>query len=559
MVPPPLLRRLRFTLILLLLTLLATVWRVRAVQSAGMTPEAWHVGHAIPFSDVRPFGANFFLDHEVETWKKEQTVEMAAEAGLGWAKQHFPWSDIEPSPGVYSWAKYDQMVDLYRSQGIQVIARLDWPPAWVEPAAWVRPEDRGRINAPPADAEDYGRFVAETVRHFSGRVRFFQIWNEPNLVAEWGANEAHPVDPAEYARLLAVASRAARAADPNAVILSAPLAINVESTGQRGNSSDLTYLDGLYAAGAAPDFDVLSANAFGMDRPPEDAPAAAVLNFRRIELQRAIMERHGDADKAVWFNEYGWNAAPPTVFSPWQQVSEAEQAAWTVEGVRWAQEHWPWAGAFCTWYFRHWGQRTPDTADYYFRMVDENFSPRRLYGAVRQASAALAEAIPGDWAEMSSPVRLADLNAWRWHWADGAIDRNALTAIEPGAQATLRFRGTGLAMRVRTGDAGAAVRIAVDRPGSDVRREGELVRVPPGEGDWIWLPLAADLTHDAHTLVLSDASAAGSVLTIDGFRVEAPGGQPPMDVTLAALGLALIGLAGLAVVDGRRIAGRIRL
>jgi hypothetical protein len=559
MVPPPLLRRLRFSILLLLVAVLATVWRVRAVQSAPPAPEASHAARSIPFSDVRPFGANFFLDHEVEAWKKKQTVEMAAEAGLGWAKQHFPWSDIEPSPGVYSWRKYDEMVNLYRDHGIQVIARLDWPPAWVEPAAWVRPEDRGKVNAPPADAEAFGRFVAETVRHFSGRVRFFQIWNEPNLLAEWGANEEHPVDPAEYARLLAVASRAARAVDPNVVILSAPLAINLELVNQRGNSSDLTYLDGLYAAGAAPDFDILSANAFGMDRPPEDAPGAAVLNFRRIELQRAIMERHGDSDKAVWFNEYGWNAAPPTVASPWQQVSEAEQADWTVAGVAWANAHWPWAGAFCNWYFRQWGQRTPDMADYYFGMVDVTFRPRPVYGAVRAAGAALAEAVPGDWAELSSPVRLADLDTWRWHWADGADDRNALTALDPGALATFRFHGSSVAMRVRSPAAGAAVRFAIDQPGVDVRTEGELLRLPQSAGEWTWVTLADGLPNRSHTLVLSEASAAGSALSIDGFRVAAPAGQPPLDLTLTALGLAMLGLVGLVVVDGRRAAGRIQL
>ena len=101
--------------------------------------------------------------------------------------------------------------------------------------------------------------------------------------------------------------------------------------------SDLQFLEEMYQAGAAPYFDLLSANAFGMDRPPEDPPSPGTLNFRRIALQREIMERYGDRDKPVWFNEYGWNAAPdsfPEQDLYWKRVSEEEQALYTVQGIK---------------------------------------------------------------------------------------------------------------------------------------------------------------------------------------------------------------------------------
>jgi hypothetical protein len=113
------------------------------------------------------------------------------------------------------------------------------------------------------------------------------------------------------------------------------------------------------------------------------------LNFRRVELQRAIMESHGDSHKPIWFNEYGWNAAPAE-FRPemlvWSRVTEEEQARYTVEGIDWAREHWPWAGIFCIWYFRQVGDVPETRADYYFRMVDTDFTPRLLYEAVRSVA-----------------------------------------------------------------------------------------------------------------------------------------------------------------------------
>src|SRR3990170_4989778 len=69
----------------------------------------------IPFTDVNPLGANFFLDREVELWKKELTLKMAQEAGLGWVKMLFSWESLEPRKGQFwderykksTWDKYD--------------------------------------------------------------------------------------------------------------------------------------------------------------------------------------------------------------------------------------------------------------------------------------------------------------------------------------------------------------------------------------------------------------------------------------------------------------------
>ena len=208
---------------------------------------------------------------------------------------------------------------------MQLIARLDRPPDWTR-------QDNQFKTRPPDNLADYGDFVNAFVRRYSGQVRYIQIWNEPNLAAEWGFQR---VDALAYTRLLEVGYRRAKEADPEVVILSAPLAITLEDASMRGNHNDLIFLEQMYQAGAGEYFDILSANAFGLDRPPEDPPDPGVLNFRRVELQRELMERYGDANKPIWINEYGWNSSPasfPEELLTWDRVSESEQADYTVRG-----------------------------------------------------------------------------------------------------------------------------------------------------------------------------------------------------------------------------------
>ena len=107
--------------------------------SARTTASGYHTARLIPNTDVNPYGANLFLDREVEEWKLRKTLQMAQEAGLGWVKQQFPWEEIEPvQKGEFyderarrgSWEKYDRIVDLCEEYGLQIVARLDRPPDW---------------------------------------------------------------------------------------------------------------------------------------------------------------------------------------------------------------------------------------------------------------------------------------------------------------------------------------------------------------------------------------------------------------------------------------------
>ncbi len=526
----------------------------------------------IPNTDVDPFGANFFLAREVEPWKLERTLQMAASAGIRWVKQQFSWEEIEPlRKGEYldpvtkadTWAKYDRIVEACERYGLEIVARLDRPPDWTR-------QDNTYKQRPPDNFEDYGDFVYTFVSRYKGRIHYIQIWNEPNIFPEWGNQ---PVNPEAYVELLKIAYRRAKEADPNVYVLSAPLAITLgqphPEPGQWIAMSDLTFLERMYQAGAREYFDILSANAFGMDRPPQDPPDPNVLNFQRVLLQRQIMERYGDANKAVWFNEYGWNAAPedmPADRLIWKRVSEKEQAEYTIQGIEYARRAWPWAGVFMIWYFRQVGNIPPDSAEYYFRMVDEDFTPRQLYFAVQDVAARQDMAGPGLYQETNPAVK--PYGRWRPVRDEGALGGAYYLSETPGESLTFTFNGAGVNLIAQRWPGGGRLNVSLDGhtvPGLPTDEQGlsyvDLYR--PMIERRASIPLVQGVSPGEHILRLTVANdhnpaSTGTACLVDAFEVLAQGRASFPIPALIGNAIGLAGTGWLLYRTWRRLRGPAR-
>ena len=351
-----------------------------AVQTADLTP--------VQYAGINPFGVNVFLEQEVEPQKRELAVKMAADAGFHWLRQEFPWEDIEISAkddywdhkfNQSAWDKYDHIVALAEKYHLELIVRLSNPPAWTR-----REGNAAGTYAPPDDYDDYGDFVAAVVSRYRGRVRFYQLWNEPNIYPEWGER---PVNPEEYADLLKVAATRARAADPNVVIIMGALASTIELTPTPPYGlNDLLYLQRLYDAGAAPYFDILAMQGYGLWSGPTDRRMhPRVMNFSRPRFVRDLMVRNGDAAKPIWISEMNWNAVPDGIPDKrFGQVSETEQAQNLVAAYQRIQAEWPWLGVANVWYLKRasdqWEQERKPEA--YFRLLTPDFQPLPAYAAL---------------------------------------------------------------------------------------------------------------------------------------------------------------------------------
>ncbi len=314
------------------------------------------------------------LTDEVEPWKILRTLEMVRAMGAPTIVEYFPWAYYEGGQGRFGWAHADMVVDFARNQGLTVVARLGGlVPDW----ARKQPDNTLPVGT-YLDADhfaDFGDYVYAFVAHFKSRVKYVIIWNEPNVTAEWGFR---PVDPEAYTDLLRIAYTRAKEADPDILVLGGALAPTLEPEASDLGLNDLIYLERMYAAGAGQYFDALAAHAYGLKFPPDDPPAPDELNFRRVELLRAIMVAHGDADKPILITESGWNDSPRWT----KAVKPAARIDYTLGGYAWADQHWPWARAVCTWAFRY--PAPQHSYGDYFTFVTPEFQPKLIYDAVKE-------------------------------------------------------------------------------------------------------------------------------------------------------------------------------
>jgi hypothetical protein len=274
-----------------------------------------------------------------------------------------------------------------------------------------------------------------------------------------------------------------------------------------------------------------------------------------VTLLRRIMERNGDADKAVWINEFGWNAAPAD-FTPdkliWQRVTEQQQADYTITGLRMARQ-WDWIGVVSFWYLRQVGNIRPDSAEYYFRMVDVDFTPRLVYRAIKAETA-----LPGPTAgyfEESSPS-VSPGPGWRYEVSSAASGGQHLAASDVGATLTISFTGSTLAIIAAREPDGGALYVTIDgQPANALpkTKSGQAVLDLAGATTrWqVQTTVADNLRAGQHVAQLTRSPQGGRV-TLDSFVVGQATTERSLSLLVFVAGLAVCADLGLLWREARR-------
>ncbi len=364
------------------------------------------------------FGVNADLDQYSSDSDLRRALQLIHAGGFKWVRQHFYWKDIEPRQGEFQWDQWDRIVARANEQGLQIVAVLDTAPVWARD-----PGEADLATTPPARAPDYAEFVRTFTERYGDRVRYVELWDNPNVHPFWGRRNA---DPFEYAVLLRAGALAARAANPQVKIISAGLAPSTELIRGHPDYSDILFLRGMYDAGAREYFDIVGAKPYGMWSGPEDRRVAPdVFNFSRAILLHDELVAHGDAAKPMWAVEFGWNALPKDwrgAPSLWGTDTEEVQSARLSSAIQRARGEWPWMAALIAQTFQP--HALDDDPLWGFALVDKNFQPRKSYASLSNAIAA--------------PVQPATFDFPRFYAALAVLGMVALVAAWRGAAAASR-------------------------------------------------------------------------------------------------------------------------
>lgn len=227
--------------------------------------------HSFPTADMsqcRKMGAKWFRLH-----------------GIG---NHYTyWAWVEPSNDNWQW--YDSSVNDIISQGYNVLGLLGFGARWAgQVPAWEPNATSGsdvyRIGRyPPIDMNEWTEYVTQTVTHYRDRIKYWEIWNEPDVATFWQGT------PQQYAQLLQAAYNAAKAADPNCVIVGG------------GGACSSTWIEDIFAAGALNYMDAFSMHGYWGDA---TTPIDAEHYKDRIDMLRSLMDQYGDI-VPLWNTEGG--------------------------------------------------------------------------------------------------------------------------------------------------------------------------------------------------------------------------------------------------------------
>jgi hypothetical protein len=233
-----------------------------------------------------------------------------------------------------------------------------------------------------------------------------------------------------------------------------------------------------------------------------------ILNFSRPLYIRDVMVRNGDAHKAIWLSELGWNALPvdsglPPVYG---QVTEQQQARYAALAYERLQREWPWLGVGFYWFFKQADDRERgENPQYYFRMVDPDFSPRPVYQAIKDQANRVPVMYPGR--HRADHWAVTYQGSWRPGQGAELTAGGKFRSEQVGDKINFQFEGSELS--VLGAGPGGRIRVQIDRAAP--------VEIELRDASLRAVAVAGGLASGLHAIELE--VLAGPV-HIDGFFVE---------------------------------------
>jgi len=323
-------------------------------------------------------------------WDFDAGLPQIADLGAKWARVQTGWAKCETTRGCYDFAWLDHIVDALLAVGIQPWFNVGYGNRLYTPGA-PHPTAVGwtPVHEPAARA-GWSAFTTALARHYHGRVRWYEVWNEPDIRPFW---TPHEPSPANYADLIALT------------------ATKVVGGAMAGALSEhgLQWVEGLFESGIGAHVDAFSYHLYV----PTPEPVYEVWQPRL----RALVERYRPG-LPLWQGESG----APSKAVAGQALADCEfdeqrQAIWNTRRALLDLTH----GTALSAFFH--------AADFQFYIIKDQIVPQPYYfgllGGVKHrrkpaflAAQTLCTLLAGQPRPQAAPVDGENTRAWWFATAD---------------------------------------------------------------------------------------------------------------------------------------------
>ncbi|MDQ9169716.1 hypothetical protein Q8A64_04745 [Oxalobacteraceae bacterium R-40] len=314
-------------------------------------------------------------------------MHLAAQTYEGWPSVKFAiqrtwdswpgvaWSELNPSPGVYKWDSLDSLVNDSIAHGVDLVYTFGYVPQWASTNKTGNCDGAGAGSCYAPETQAWRDFVTQITQRYKGKIKYWEIWNEPNAGNFWKGSHAQLVDMSREAYPIIKNSGG-----------------TVLSPSPQGTASH-TWIDGFLAAGGKSYFDILTFHGY-LYGPPEYLNAL-VANIR------AVQSKHGVSSKPLWDTEHSWGD------KTWPMGGDQDQqSAWLARYVVLSFFHGIERSFWYGWEHFNWGSlfdRTTDTIlkpgiayrEVYNWMIGSSFHPCQSSNNVYQCRITRADGYEG--------------------------------------------------------------------------------------------------------------------------------------------------------------------
>lgn len=191
------------------------------------------------------------------------------------------WRNLEFEKGKFNFNSLDRMVSLALKNKQEILLTLGQPPNWATNGKSLSKSGSAYNSLPPNNMEDWRNYVKTVGERYNGKIKYYEIWNEPNLEGFYSGTVNELVNLTKEANLIL------KEINPDNKIISPSVTNGIE------------YLDSYFKAGGYKYIDIIGVHLYVSPLPPEETISV-------INEYKQLLAKYKVSQLPIWNTEWTW-------------------------------------------------------------------------------------------------------------------------------------------------------------------------------------------------------------------------------------------------------------